>query len=109
MGMPDLSLYNASKAAVRSFARSWANDLKARNIRVNAISPGPVHTPILENGLKISQDQITQFEETVSQIAPLGRFGKASEIADAVAFLCSSAASFITGVELSVDGGMAQV
>jgi NAD(P)-dependent dehydrogenase (short-subunit alcohol dehydrogenase family) len=63
----------------------------------------------MENGLKMSQDQIAQFEQSVAQIAPLGRFGRASEIADAVAFLCSSAASYITGVELSVDGGMAQV
>jgi NAD(P)-dependent dehydrogenase (short-subunit alcohol dehydrogenase family) len=109
MGMPNLSLYNASKAAVRSFARSWANDLKGRKIRVNAVSPGPVHTPILEQGLKMSRDQIAQFAESVAQIAPLGRFGQPSEIAEAVAFLGSSAASYITGVELSVDGGMAQV
>jgi NAD(P)-dependent dehydrogenase (short-subunit alcohol dehydrogenase family) len=108
-GMPNLSLYNASKAAVRSFARSWANDLKARRIRVNAVSPGPVETTIMSNGLKMDETQIAGFKAMVAQMAPLARFGEASEIADAIAFLASPAASYITGVELSVDGGLTQV
>ncbi|WP_237154613.1 glucose 1-dehydrogenase [Oryzibacter oryziterrae] len=108
-GMPNLSLYNASKAAVRSFARSWSNDLKARRIRVNAVSPGPVETPIMANGLKMDAAQVDGFKAAVAQSAPLGRFGEPEEIADAIAFLASPAASYITGVELSVDGGLAQV
>lgn len=108
-GFPNLSLYNASKAAVRSFARSWSNDLRARKIRVNVVSPGPVQTPIMQNGLKMSEEQIEQFRAMVAQVAPLERFGEPSEIAEAIAFLASDAASYITGVELSVDGGTAQV
>jgi len=108
-GMPNLSVYNASKAAVRSFARSWANDLKARKIRVNVVSPGPVETPIMINGLKMGPEQVAQFKAVVAQTAPLGRFGEPEEIADAIAFLASPAASYITGVDLGVDGGMGQV
>jgi NAD(P)-dependent dehydrogenase (short-subunit alcohol dehydrogenase family) len=108
-GFPNMSLYSASKAAVRSFARSWSNDLRERKIRVSAVSPGPVQTPIMENGLKMNVEQIEQYRAMVAQVAPLERFGEPSEIAEAIAFLASDAASYITGVELSVDGGMAQV
>ncbi|MCT8999352.1 glucose 1-dehydrogenase [Chelativorans intermedius] len=108
-GFPNLSLYNASKAAVRSFARSWSNDLRARKIRVNVVSPGPVETPILRNGLKLNDEQLDQFRAQVAQTAPLERFGEPSEIAEAIAYLASGAASYVAGAELSVDGGMAQV
>ncbi|WP_348946527.1 SDR family oxidoreductase [Chitinibacter sp. FCG-7] len=108
-GMPNLSLYSASKAAVRSFARSWANDLKNQQIRVNAISPGVTRTPIMENGLKMSEEQIAQFAAYLVDAAPAGRMAHTDEIAAAVLFLASAAASYINGIELSVDGGFTQI
>ncbi|WP_075217052.1 SDR family oxidoreductase [Mongoliimonas terrestris] len=108
-GMAGLSLYNASKAAVRSFARTLANDLKARGIRVNALSPGATRTPIMKTGLGMSEDAIKGFEDYVAGAAPAGRFGRPEEIADAVLFLGSAAATYVNGVELSVDGGFGQV
>ncbi|MEM8639386.1 MAG: glucose 1-dehydrogenase [Cyanobacteria bacterium P01_G01_bin.54] len=107
-GFENFSVYSASKAAVRSFARTWATDLAPRGIRVNAISPGPIETP-LYGKLGLTEEQVQQLgAATVSQV-PLARFGKASEIADAALFLASSDSSYITGVELPVDGGIAQV
>jgi NAD(P)-dependent dehydrogenase (short-subunit alcohol dehydrogenase family) len=108
-GMPNLSLYNASKAAVRSFARSWANDLKAQQIRVNAISPGITRTAIQETGLKMNAEQIEQTAAYMVDAAPAGRMGHPDEIAAAVLFLASDAASYINGIELSVDGGLTQI
>ncbi|WP_137132986.1 SDR family oxidoreductase [Rhizobium sp. FY34] len=108
-GMPRLSAYNASKAAVRSFARSFASDLKARAIRVNTVSPGVTRTPIMENGLKMDEDAINGFAAYLKEAAPLGRMAHPDEIAEAILFLASSKASYITGVELSVDGGLAQI
>lgn len=108
-GMAGLSVYNASKAAVRSFARTLANDLKARKIRVNAVSPGVTRTPILKTGLKMTDDQVAGFEDYVAANAPAGRSAAPDEIARPVLFLASPAASYVNGVELSVDGGMAQV
>lgn len=108
-GMANLSLYNASKAAVRSFARSFANDLKARKIRVNALSPGVTLTPIMKNGLKMDDAQLEGFKEYLKDAAPLARAAVPEEIAKSVIFLASNDASYITGIELSVDGGLAQV
>ncbi|KQT50778.1 oxidoreductase [Aureimonas sp. Leaf454] len=108
-GMADLSVYNASKAAVRSFARSWANDLKGRAIRVNTVSPGVTRTPIMENGLKFDQQAIDGFAAYLKEVSPIGRMGDPKEIAAALLFLASDEASYINGVELSVDGGFAQV
>ena len=108
-GMPNLSVYNASKAAVRSFARSLANDLKARKIRVNTLSPGATRTPIMDHGLKLGTDGIADFEAMLAANAPAGRMGVPAEIAEAALFLASPAASYVNGVELSVDGGLAQV
>jgi NAD(P)-dependent dehydrogenase (short-subunit alcohol dehydrogenase family) len=108
MGLPTFAVYAASKAAVRSFARGWAMELKDRKIRVNAVSPGPIETQALEKaGLTPEQAQQAA-EQFVSQV-PLGRRGKPEEIAAAVVFLASDESSYITGVELAVDGGMAQV
>ncbi|MGI4848884.1 MAG: SDR family oxidoreductase [Janthinobacterium lividum] len=106
-GTASFSVYSASKAAVRNFARSWALDLKDRAIRVNVVSPGPIRTPGL-GGLVDEANRQGLFDHLAAQI-PLGRLGEPEEIGKAVAFLASDAASFINGIELFVDGGMAQV
>ena len=106
-GTAAFSVYSASKAAVRNFARSWALDLKDRRIRVNAVSPGPIRTPGL-GGLVPDEARQGLFDALAAQI-PLGRLGEPQEVGQAVAFLASDAASFVNGVELFVDGGMAQV
>jgi NAD(P)-dependent dehydrogenase (short-subunit alcohol dehydrogenase family) len=107
-GAEALSVYNATKAAIRSFARTWTVELKHRKIRVNAISPGPIDTPIL-NGLAQSQEQIEQFKTSIVSTVPLGRMGSPDEVAKAVLFLASDDSSYVTGIELCVDGGMAQI
>jgi NAD(P)-dependent dehydrogenase (short-subunit alcohol dehydrogenase family) len=107
-GLPTNSVYAATKAAVRSFARTWTTDLKDRRIRVNAVSPGPTDTPAL-HGLLNSSDAGKERLKMLSSTVPLGRLGTPDEIAKAVVFLASDDASFITGVELFVDGGFAQV
>jgi NAD(P)-dependent dehydrogenase (short-subunit alcohol dehydrogenase family) len=107
-GIPALSVYSATKAAVRSFARSWTADLKDRKIRVNIISPGPIETPGADN-LFSDPEQLKAFKSGLITAVPLGRIGAASEIAKPTVFLASDNSSFITGTELFVDGGMAQV
>ena len=107
-GLPENSVYSATKAAVRSFARTWTTDLKARRIRVNAISPGTIDTPGLDN-LLASSAVGEQRRKMIAGAVPLGRFGTPEEIAKAVAFLASDDASFIAGIELFVDGGFAQI
>jgi len=107
-GLPTNSVYSATKAAVRSFARTWTTDLKARRIRVNAVSPGTIDTPGL-NGLLASSEVGAERRKLISNAVPLGRFGTPEEIAKAVVFLASDDASYITGTELFVDGGFAQV
>lgn len=104
-GMEAFSVYSATKAAVRSFARSWTVDLKGRGIRVNAVSPGPIDTPALD-GLG---DNAQAFKDGLAAQVPLGRMGTSEEIGKAVVFLASTDSSFITGIELTVDGGMAQI
>jgi NAD(P)-dependent dehydrogenase (short-subunit alcohol dehydrogenase family) len=106
-GLPGFGVYAATKAALRSFARSWSVDLKDRNIRVNVISPGMVITPILN--VFGSDQQIEEFRTQYSATAPLGRPGTPDEIAKAVEFLASNDSSYVTGIELSVDGGWAQI
>jgi NAD(P)-dependent dehydrogenase (short-subunit alcohol dehydrogenase family) len=107
-GIAAFSVYSATKAAVRSFARSWTADLKDRKIRVNVVSPGPIETPGADN-LFADADQLKAFKSGMTAAVPLGRIGAASEIAKPVVFLASDDSSFITGTELFVDGGMAQV
>src|SRR6266700_3157510 len=107
-GLPANSVYSATKAAVRSFARTWTTDLQARRIRVNAISPGPIDTPGLHN-LLASTGAGEQHLKMFSDSVPLGRLGTPTEIAKAVVFLASDDSSYITGTEVFVDGGMAQV
>jgi NAD(P)-dependent dehydrogenase (short-subunit alcohol dehydrogenase family) len=107
-GLSSNSVYSATKAAVRSFARTWTTDLKDRRIRVNAISPGPIDTPGLSE-LLASSETGQERKKMISTTVPLGRLGTPDEIARAVVFLASDDASYITGVELFVDGGIAQV
>jgi len=107
MGGAAFSVYSASKAAIRNFARSWALDLKDRSIRVNALSPGPTRTPGLV-GL-VPDDQESTLLETLTASVPLGRVADPAEIAGAALFLVSPDASFVNGTELFADGGQAQV
>jgi NAD(P)-dependent dehydrogenase (short-subunit alcohol dehydrogenase family) len=102
------SVYSATKAAVRSFARTWTMDLKDRRIRVNAVSPGYIETPGLKD-VMVARGESEQRLKMMSDSIPLGRFGTPNEIAKAVVFLASDDSSYITGTELFVDGGMAQV
>jgi NAD(P)-dependent dehydrogenase (short-subunit alcohol dehydrogenase family) len=103
-GIEASSIYNATKAAIRSFARSWTVDLKHRKIRVNAISPGPIDTPGLRNLVKTDG-----LLEQIKAMVPLGRMGTPDEVAKAVTFLASDDSGYVTGIELFVDGGMAQI
>jgi len=108
-GSPALSVYSATKAAVRSFARTWAVDLKQRKIRVNAISPGVVPTPSYNTALGMNQEAVDQFVNASVVNIPLGRPGTTDEIAKAVSFLASDDSSYVNGIELFVDGGLAQI
>jgi len=107
-GTPNFSVYSASKAAVRSFARTWTSDLKERKIRVNVVSPGPIDTPGL-SGLAQNEEQKNALYAQLAAKVPLGRLGKPEEIAKAAVFLASDDASYIAGIELFVDGGTVQV
>ncbi len=108
-GSPALSVYSASKAAVRSFARTFTSDLKDRKIRVNAVSPGVIPSPGYRNSLGMTDEQIKQYAESAVVNIPLGRTGTLDEVAKVVSFLASEESSYITGIELFVDGGLAQI
>jgi NAD(P)-dependent dehydrogenase (short-subunit alcohol dehydrogenase family) len=108
VGFEGIGVYSATKAAVRSFARTWTTELKARKIRVNVVSPGPVETPII-NKMGLSAEQIETFSTNITSQVPLGRFALPDEIAQAVLFLASSDSSYVAGVDLYVDGGMVAV
>ena len=107
-GLPAYSVYSATKAAVRSFARTWTTDLRERRIRVNAVSPGSIDTPA-SRALLASSEVGEKRKRMVAESVPLGRLGTPDETAKAVVFLASDDSSYITGVELFVDGGFAQV
>jgi len=107
-GEPAFSVYSASKAAVRSFARGWTIDLKNRRIRVNVISPGPIETPGVD-GLAQTKEQRDDLYAKLVAGVPLGRVGQPDEIAKAVVFLASDDSSYVAGIELFVDGGAVQV
>ena len=108
-GSPALSVYSATKAAVRSFARTWSVDLKERKIRVNAISPGIVPTPGYNTSLGMTPAQVDEYVQSSIGNIPLGRPGSPDEIANAVSFLASDESSYVNGIELFVDGGLAQI
>jgi NAD(P)-dependent dehydrogenase (short-subunit alcohol dehydrogenase family) len=109
-GLAGFTAYAASKAAVRNFARGWTMELKDRKIRVNCMSPGAIETPALETTTGLTAEQAKQAARTGSpRMIPMGRRGKPEEIAAAVVFLASDESSYITGADLAVDGGMAQV
>jgi len=107
-GVGSTSVYSASKAAIRSFARTWTVDLKHRKIRVNTISAGPIDTPIFDS-ISQSEEEINQIKANLVAAVPMGRMGSPDEIAKVVSFLASDDSSYITGIELCADGGMAQI
>ncbi len=107
-GIEESSVYSVTKAAVRSFARTWTVDLRHRKIRVNAISPGPIDTPIFSN-LTQNEEQSEQFKKNIVNTVPMRRMGNPDEVAKVVSFLASDDSSYITGIELFVDGGLAQI
>jgi NAD(P)-dependent dehydrogenase (short-subunit alcohol dehydrogenase family) len=107
-GMPGTSVYSATKAAVRSLARTFAAELVGRGIRVNVISPGPISTPIIER-TGLPQAAIDEFSKQIKEDVPMKRFGTPEEVGNATLFLASSEASYITGVDLNVDGGLGQI
>jgi NAD(P)-dependent dehydrogenase (short-subunit alcohol dehydrogenase family) len=104
LGMPGMAVYSATKAALRSLVRTWAAELAGRKIRVNAIAPGPIETPIYGK-LGLDQKSLEGMAGQIQAKVPLGRFGKVDEIAGAVAFLASRDAGFMTGEEITIDGG----
>ncbi|MGA9149501.1 MAG: glucose 1-dehydrogenase [Candidatus Nitrosopolaris sp.] len=104
-GFEATNVYSATKAAIRSFARSWTVDLKHRKIRVNAISPGPIDTPMLSE----FRTQHTELFKSLLSTIPMGRMGSPNEVAKAASFLASDDSSYVTGIELFVDGGIAQI
>jgi NAD(P)-dependent dehydrogenase (short-subunit alcohol dehydrogenase family) len=109
LGLPGFTAYAASKAAVRNFARGWALELKDRKIRVNCMSPGAIDTPALATTAGLTAEQVEQAVAQFTTQIPMARRGTPEEIAAAVTFLASDESSYITGVDLAVDGGMAQV
>lgn len=108
-GTPAFGVYSATKAAVRSFARTWTNELKGRQIRVNVVSPGPIDTPAISGLVGNDAEQEKQFKAGMAAAVPLGRVGDSDEIAKAVVFLASDDSSYVAGVELFVDGGYVAV
>jgi NAD(P)-dependent dehydrogenase (short-subunit alcohol dehydrogenase family) len=108
-GPARFAVYAASKAALRSFARTFATDLRGRGIRINVVSPGGIVTPSFKTLLKMTDEQIETYRHEAAKAIPLGRVGEPDEVAKAVSFLASDDASFITGIDLFVDGGRMQV
>jgi NAD(P)-dependent dehydrogenase (short-subunit alcohol dehydrogenase family) len=107
-GLPARTVYSATKAAIRSFARTWVTELKARRIRVNVLSPGPIMTPLLKASL-VDEQAAQAYNALVTSTVPMGRVGEAEEMGEIVAFLASDASSYINGADIHADGGFAQV
>ncbi|MFB7441351.1 MULTISPECIES: SDR family NAD(P)-dependent oxidoreductase [Streptomyces] len=108
VGVEGYTTYSATKAALRSYARTWTKELKGRGIRVNVLSPGPIDTPIMDSQAD-SKEGADAIRAAFASVVPLGRMGRPEEVAAAAVFLASDESSFCAGMELSVDGGMAQV
>nr|4BMN_A Chain A, ALCLOHOL DEHYDROGENASE/SHORT-CHAIN DEHYDROGENASE [Ralstonia sp. DSMZ 6428]4BMN_B Chain B, ALCLOHOL DEHYDROGENASE/SHORT-CHAIN DEHYDROGENASE [Ralstonia sp. DSMZ 6428]4BMN_C Chain C, ALCLOHOL DEHYDROGENASE/SHORT-CHAIN DEHYDROGENASE [Ralstonia sp. DSMZ 6428]4BMN_D Chain D, ALCLOHOL DEHYDROGENASE/SHORT-CHAIN DEHYDROGENASE [Ralstonia sp. DSMZ 6428] len=108
LGLQAHDTYSAAKAAVRSLARTWTTELKGRSIRVNAVSPGAIDTPIIENQVS-TQEEADELRAKFAAATPLGRVGRPEELAAAVLFLASDDSSYVAGIELFVDGGLTQV
>ena len=108
-GFPAFGVYAATKAALRSLARTWSVDLRERHIRVNVVAPGTVVTPAYKDELGLNDEQISEMVEQAAATTPLGRAGTPDEIAKAVLFLACDDSSYVNGVELFVDGGAAQI
>ncbi|MFF2131296.1 SDR family NAD(P)-dependent oxidoreductase [Streptomyces olivochromogenes] len=108
IGVEGYTTYSATKAALRSYARTWTRELKGRGIRVNVLSPGPIDTPIMDSQAD-SKEGVDAIKEAFASVIPLGRMGRPEEVAAAAVFLASDESSFCAGMELTVDGGMAQV
>ncbi|MFF8029217.1 SDR family NAD(P)-dependent oxidoreductase [Streptomyces sp. NPDC007896] len=108
IGVEGYTTYSATKAALRSYARTWTKELKGRGIRVNVLSPGPIDTPIMDSQAD-SKEGVDAIKEAFASVIPLGRMGRPEEVAAAAVFLASDESSFCAGMELTVDGGMAQV
>jgi NAD(P)-dependent dehydrogenase (short-subunit alcohol dehydrogenase family) len=108
MGFSAHSTYSATKAAVRSFVRTWTAELKLRGVRVNAISPGPIDTPIIDSQAA-TKEGADKIRSNFVSVIPLGRMGRAEEVANAALFLASDESSFVAGIDLVVDGGMSAV
>lgn len=107
-GFPGFSVYTATKGAVRTFVRTWANEFKDRGIRFNAVSPGPIATPIYDR-MGLPQEAQDEFGQSVVAQVPLGKFGDPGDIAEAVVYLASDEAKYTNGIDLAVDGGLSQV
>lgn len=107
-GIPGFAPYSASKAAVRSFARTWAAELADRGIRVNTLSPGPIETPIMGTS-GLTEEEVSSFMKQIIASVPLARIGRPEEMAKAALFLASSDSSFVSGIDLVADGGMTQI
>lgn len=103
--MVNMTVYAASKAAVTTLSKGWAKELAADGVRVNVVSPGPIETPIFGK-LGLPQDQADEMGKQIASMVPMGRFGTAEEVASSVAYLASPAASYVTGADFSIDGGM---
>lgn len=108
IGMPGMSVYSATKAAIRSLARTFSAELLPKGIRVNNLSPGPIQTPIFSK-MGLSQEEIEGFGKQIMTQVPMGRFGESDEMAKAALFLASSDSSYIAGIDLVADGGMSQI
>jgi NAD(P)-dependent dehydrogenase (short-subunit alcohol dehydrogenase family) len=108
LGIPGFAVYSATKSALRSFGRTWAAELKGRNIRVNTLSPGPIDTPIFESS-GLDPATVAATKERFRSLVPLGRMGRPEEMANAALFLASDDSSFSTGIDLVADGGMTQI
>jgi NAD(P)-dependent dehydrogenase (short-subunit alcohol dehydrogenase family) len=107
-GMANMSAYAATKAAVRSLARSISAELQPKNIRVNCVSPGPIETPIFDR-MGLPQDQLQGMAQQIRELTPAGRFGQAIDIADCVVYLASDESRYVLGADFAVDGGFAQI